>query len=192
MRRRDRQAVFAAEADAPGNDEAVQPRANILIPAQLIQSGEIIVLLLKPSPWFILLLPLPTLTILALISAALVAINRALPLGLGETQIIALGLALIIIRLFWQFLEWLSRVYVLTDRRVVRVQGVLRISIFETPLQQIQHTNTFFSLRERVFALGTITFATAGTALVECAWTMLADPLDVHQKVVETINRYKH
>ncbi|MCC6682608.1 MAG: PH domain-containing protein [Phycisphaeraceae bacterium] len=178
-------------AETPGSDTAPLERTNILIPAQLLQSGEIIVLLLKPSPLFIVLSCLPTLTALVLLTAALVTAHRMYPLGLGESQIILLGIVVIVGRLFWQFMEWLSRVYVLTDRRVVRVQGVLRISIFETPLQRIQHTNLLFSIRERFCGLGTITFATAGTAFIECAWTMLANPLDVHQKVVETINRYK-
>lgn len=179
------------EAEAEPEADPLTAQANILIPAQLLQSGEIIILLLKPSPLFIFLAALPTVTILALITIALVAAERSLHTGVGEAQVITLGLVLIVARLFWQFMEWLSRVYVLTDRRVVRVQGVLRVSIFEAPLQQLQHTHMLFSLRERAFGLGTIAFATAGTAFVEVAWVMLADPLDVHQKVVETIERYR-
>lgn len=178
-------------AEAEHDAEPLAAQANILIPSQLLQSGEIIVLLLKPSPWFIFLAALPTLAILALITLGLVVAERYLQTGVGEAQVVTVGLALMMARLFWQFMEWLSRVYVLTDRRVVRVQGVLRISVFEAPLQQIQHTNLYFSLRERAFGLGTIAFATAGTAWTEVAWVMLADPLEVHRKVVETIERYR-
>jgi len=98
---------------------------------------------------------------------------------------------LLLLRLFWQFLEWLSRVYVLTDRRVVAVAGVLRVRVFEAPLQQVQHTNLLLSLRERLFGLGTVAFATAGTAIAEAYWLMLADPLEVHRKIVQTLNRYR-
>ena len=48
-----------------------------------------------------------------------------------------------------------------------------------------------FTVRERVFGLGTLGFATAGTALREAYWVMLAKPLEVHKTVVETINRYR-
>ena len=96
------------------------------------------------------------------------------------------------VRLFWQFLEWLSRVYVLTDRRVIRVKGVLRISVFEAPLRQIQHTAAQYSIRERIFGLGTIGFATAGTGVIEAAWEMVARPMEVHGAVVQALNRYRH
>ena len=173
------------------DSDALATRAATLLPAQLLQGGEIIVLLLKPSPWFILLASLPTLIIIGILTVAAVVAHRSFSLGLNESEIVLFGCVLIVLRLFWQFVEWLSRVYVLTDRRIIRIRGVLRVSIFESPLQQIQHTNLLFSLRERVFVLGTIAFATAGTAAVEAAWIMIAKPLDVHQKVVETINRYK-
>jgi uncharacterized membrane protein YdbT with pleckstrin-like domain len=95
------------------------------------------------------------------------------------------------VRLFWQFLEWLSRVYVLTDRRVIRVRGVWRVRVFEALLKNIQHTTVERSMRERLLGLGTIGFATSGTAFTEASWRMVARPLEVHQIVVQTIGRYR-
>ncbi|MEE9211213.1 MAG: hypothetical protein V3U29_01000, partial [Phycisphaeraceae bacterium] len=63
--------------------------------------------------------------------------------------------------------------------------------VFECQLKQVQNTNALFSLRERLFGLGTIGFATAGTAVTEAYWFMIAKPLDVHQHVVQTLNRYR-
>ena len=77
---------------------------------------------------------------------------------------VLIGFVLAMVRGAWQFLEWLSRVYVLTDMRMIRVRGVLRVSVFETPLKNIQHTRMVLTLRERPFGLGSIAFATAGTA----------------------------
>jgi len=68
---------------------------------------------------------------------------------------------------------------------------VLRVAVFEARLEQIQHTDTAFSLRERLFALGTVTFSTAGTGVIEAAWQMIARPLEVHRTVVRTIQRYR-
>lgn len=166
-------------------------RAAAMLPAELLQPGEIIILLLKPSPLYIVLAPLGTIVGLMAITALAVWVNQALHLGLARQDLMLIGALLIGLRLFWQFLEWLSRVYVLTDRRMISVQGVLRVSVIEAPLQQIQQTYATFSIRERLFALGTIAFATAGTAFVEAYWQMVAKPLEVHQKVVQTINRYR-
>lgn len=180
-----------AEGVTNGGEETAAPVA--MLPAELLQPGEVIILLLKPSPWFIVLSPLKTLVAIALGTAILLALSQlALLPGLTHREIVLLGAALIVLRLFWQFLEWLSRVYVLTDQRVIRVMGVLRVNVFETPLQQIQHTNLLFSIRERLFALGTIGFATAGTGGYEAFWTMVCNPLEVHQKVVQTLRRYRH
>ena len=182
---------LAEDLTGTGADD-IAARAAGMLPAELLQPGEVIILLLKPSAWFILLAPLRTLTAIIVVGLIAETINSYLALDISRQSIILGTLALLLLRVFWQFLEWLSRVYVLTDRRVVTVAGVLRIGVFETPLQKIQHTNMVLSLRERLFGLGTITFATAGTAAIEAFWLMLANPLEVHQKVVQTINRYRH
>ena len=163
-----------------------------MLPPQLLHSGETIVLLLKPSPWFILLECVGSLAVLAIVMlCGLTVINAGLiDRSHSDLLIAAVGLAALL-RLFWQFLEWISRVYVLTDRRIVRVKGVLRVEVFETALKNVQHTTMIFSIRERMFGLGTIGFATAGTALYEAAWTMIARPLEVNQILVETMNRYR-
>lgn len=177
-------------AEGAAGQDAAALRAAAMLPTELLQPGEIIILLLKPSPWFILLAPLKTILLLAVATAiaAVLPLDRA---AVANQQLVLAGLTLIALRLFWQFLEWLSRVYVLTDQRVIRVMGVLRISIFEAPLQQVQHTTLIFSIRERLCGLGTIGFATAGTGGFEAYWQMVAKPYDVHQKVVQTLKRYR-
>ena len=178
--------------DTANGDEA-GIRAATMLPAQLLQPGEIIVLLIKPSPLYILLAPLKTLIMLLLFTVVLVFANTYLfdYTGVRNREWVLLGAVLISLRLAWQFVEWLSRVYVLTDQRVIRVRGVLRVSVFECRLTQIQQTDLTYSIRERLFGLGTIGFATAGTAFTDAFWTMIANPLEVHQKVVATINRYR-
>ncbi len=171
--------------------DAAAARAAGMLTAELLQPGEIIILLLKPSPWFILLAPLRVLTAIVILAIAADSLNGYLGMGVNRQNIYLLTMLLLLARVFWQFLEWLSRVYVLTDRRVIAVAGVLRVGVFETPLEKVQHTNLHFSLRERLFALGTIGFATAGTAFSEAYWLMLSNPLQVHQKVVQTLNRYR-
>ncbi len=176
-----------------GHDDAVleSARAAGLLPADLLQPGEIIILLIKPSPWYILLAPLGTLAAITILVLLAIVISQRLQLPISQRDLILLGVGLVGVRLFWQFLEWLSRIYVLTDRRIIRVKGVLRVQVFETPLKTVQHTYALFSIRERLFALGTMAFTTAGTAFIEASWDMVARPLQVHKQIVQTLNRYR-
>lgn len=187
-------AAAASESDTldgPIDANGAAVRAATMIPAELIQPGEIIILLLKPHPLYILLWPLKTLTILLLLTLLGVMIARDVEAyDLAQNFVIVGGL-LIVARLFWQFLEWLSRVYVMTDQRIIAVAGVLRVRVFETPLTSITHSELLFSLRERFFALGTLGFYTAGSAVGEAYWVMVGKPLDVHAKVVQTLKRYR-
>ena len=177
-------------AEAGADDTVVNPAAAML-PAELLQPGEIIVLILKPSSWFILLEALPTLVTLTLLFAVSVAARNMLNYGPGARELTVVAVALMLMRLFWQFLEWLGRVYVLTDRRMIRVRGVVRVHIFEASLKNIQNTSMYISARERLFGLGTLGFATAGTGPIEVFWRMIAKPREVHQIVVQTLERYR-
>ncbi len=174
-----------------GTDDQHANAVAAMLPAQLLESGEIIILLLKPSLWFILLTCLGYVTMVVIGFIIALQLQRWELLLLARRDLVLITIGLLGARLFWQFFEWLSRVYVLTDRRVIRVEGVIRVRVFECQLQQVQHTTMFFSLRERLLGLGTIGFATAGTGITEAVWQMLANPLDVHQTVIKTLSRYR-
>lgn len=187
---------FQAEAEpVPGStgqrQEFVDHPAATLLPEKLLQPGEIIVLLKKPSPWYIVLGSLGSLATIGVVLLATSVLSSNLDLGLGRSDLTLAAVCLAGVRLFWQFLEWLSRIYVLTDRRVVGVFGVLRVHVFECQLKKIQHTTAYYSIRERLFGLGTIGFTTAGTAFTETYWQMVAKPMELHQQVIQAMNRYR-
>ncbi len=178
---------------SPDATPLTQSRVMALLPAELLQGGEAIVLLLKPSPWYILLESLMSLSFMAvLLVGSLWAYNQGYNIGITRREMVLLVVGIGGVRVFWQFLEWLSRVYVLTDRRVIRVKGVIRVQVFQTQLKQIQHTHTTFMFRERLLGLGSIHFATAGTGGTEASWVMLANPMEVHRAVVQALSRYTH
>ncbi|MCC5827932.1 MAG: hypothetical protein JJU36_00665 [Phycisphaeraceae bacterium] len=170
--------------------DLLRRRAAAVLPGELIQPGEIVILLLKPSFLFVLLNCLGTIALFSGLSIAAWILAEYNVLQVRRADIALLGLSLIAARLSVSFLEWLGRIFVLTDRRVIRVRGVIRIQVFEASLMRIQHTLTMFSLRERICSLGTICFATAGTFTIEAAWDMIAKPLEVHQVVVNAIQKY--
>ena len=162
-----------------------------IVPEQLLQPNEIIILCLKPSAWFIILASLRELFIVGGFFIVAMVLQHHDQLIISRRDVIIIFIVLLALILFWRFLDWLARVYILTDRRIVRIKGVLRVQVFETQLKQIQHTDTIFTLRERLFGLGSIGFATAGTGVVDAYWLMLANPLEVHRRVVQAINRYR-
>ena len=162
-----------------------------MLPEELLQPGELVILMIKPSGWYILLGSLRSLVIIAVLTLAASSLMQYGLLSMHRQDVAMLAAGAVMARLFWQFLDWLSRVYVLTDRRIIRVMGVVRVEVFEASLKQIQNTQSYFSLRERVFGLGTIGFATAGTASYEAYWIMIARPLDVHHTIVKTLERYR-
>ena len=172
---------------AAGQSTAYAPPA-VALPHNLIQDGEQIVLAIKPSLFFIVLTCLPFFLAAALVAVGAKVLDEwlpAVPLRLVATVAVLSCLG----RLIVAGLQWLARFYVLTDRRVLRIRGVLSVQIFECPLTRIQNTSLVMTLAERVVGLGTLYFATAGTAGYEAAWLMIAKPREVHEVVVEYVNR---
>ena len=161
------------------------------LPADLLQGDETIILLLKPHPLYIVLSCMGTLVLLAAIASVSIWFQRAFEIELFNEQAM-LGLCVLLagLRVTWQFLEWMSRTYVLTDRRVIRIMGVVRVQMFQAELRRLQHTQILWSLRERLFMLGTISFSTAGTGFPEAYWVMIANPAAVHKQVLHAIEKY--
>ena len=162
------------------------------VPAGLVHDDEIVILLLRPSLLFIPLACLSSVTLIAIVTLALALLATKLSSWIPweDTHAYALGAMLAAARLAWQALDWWGRLFVLTDRRIIRRMGVLHVSAFEAPLKNIQHTSVFRLMRERLFGLGTIGFATAGSDVFDAFWMMVRQPFAVHRVVVDAIHRY--
>ena len=160
-----------------------------VVPEKLLDEGEIVILAIKPSLWSILFNSTKVLVALVV----LVALASYLPtsafdrIGVSMTTACQIVVVLMILQLTVAFLQWLSRVYVLTNRRVMRIQGVLNVEVFEAPLLKIQNTFITLAIHERVFRLGSIHFATAGTGLLEATWMNVNSPLETHEIVRNAI-----
>ena len=182
-------AIFAADAPVVQADPAAAELTR-----DLVDDDEIIILMLRPSLWYVLLSSLGGLAIIALATFALAYMAKfmsTLPgIGWSDRQAFLLGVILATVRTGWQIAEWMGKVYILTDRRVIVRSGVLRVAVFQTQLKNIQHTIVFARLRERLLGLGTIGFATAGSDTFEAFWLMIRQPFTVHKTVVEAIKRY--
>ncbi len=159
-----------------------------VVPAHLISKDEQIILAIKPSMWFILFNS-AKLIIFLLVVLLFTHLFRSNLSYYWYQKILQISAILFLVQLIASFLQWLSRLYILTDRRVLRIRGVFNIDIFEAPLTKIQNTFLTFGIHERIFGLGSIHFATAGTSRTEASWVNINHPLEVHEIVRETIRK---
>lgn len=79
-------------------------------------------------------------------------------------------------RLLWAFAVWWNVRAVLTDRRVCVSSGVIRRAVSTLELGRIEHLALSKLVVERVFGLGTVWIASAGTGGSEVVWPMLNTP----------------
>lgn len=125
--------------------------------------GERIILATRPSVWFILLharAPLILAAMLALVGLAWTRLGPGVPDAGG--LIVRLALVLLVLHLAAGLIRWLSRLYVLTERRVIVVAGVFSQQAGDVPLARVQHVVVDRTFIERLLLLGTLGIATAG------------------------------
>lgn len=177
---------FSGEADA-----AIAPKVTTPpMLASMLDDGETVLLVARPSLWMV---PLWSLEAFGVIAGLVFAFAWASSFEWSpwtEPQAFGFGLVTIALRLLWQFLDWANRLYVLTDRRILRRKGILQVDFFEARLDRIQQTSVLQLVRERAFGLGTIAFATAGTSTLDALWEAVADPFEMHAEVTRAIGRY--
>jgi hypothetical protein len=83
--------------------------------------------------------------------------------------------------------RWAPRWYVLTNRRVLDIQGVRSPRIWSCLLTEIRNTYLNASPPEKLTGLGTITFVTDHPDEPPCHWRSVAKPEEVHAKIRRAI-----
>jgi hypothetical protein len=157
--------------------------------AETIGPGETILLVLRPSPLFVPLGPLMPILWIAVFSLFLAWLDRRFAwIPWRDDHVLLLGTLLASLRLGWQLAEWSGRLYVLTDRRVLRRGGIGRASVREIPLVELAPPGLFRNAPER--------FVGAGTVVLErergpgIAWEWVARPDEARRAVAEARSRY--
>ena len=130
-----------------------------LLTGHILQDGELILLILKPSRWFILLSSLRWAAAIGILMVAAKVYGDALP---GKNGLyLEAGIFVIAGRIMFAVLQWMSRLYVLTDMRIVRLTGIFTPTLFDCPLRKVQLTRVSYTTRERVLGLGSIEILSA-------------------------------
>lgn len=172
-----------ATADAPG----VPTSVGMLLTTHVLQDGEIVLLVLKPSISFI------ALSSLWFTGGVLVLLFASILLDFpGRTSTyVEAAIFLIAGRVMWAVLQWMGRLYILTDLRILRLSGVFTINIFDCPLRKVARTRVISSGRERLLRLGTIEIIPADDDAPFGQWQTISHPVQIHDQIVAAINRAK-
>jgi hypothetical protein len=179
-------ALHPAETPALGARaaEADDPRTASL----RLDSGETVILALRAHWLLIGAVMLPALLAIGLVAAMMLAVQVTLAPGLSRTFMLVL-LAALMASFAMGVLEHRARLYVLTDRRVLRRSGVLRTRIHELALGDVDGVEMQPTPDPANAKVGILVFsATSG----KLAWEFVPEPAKALVIAREAIDRYGH
>lgn len=172
----------------PAPAAAVTP-LGALLARHVIRDGEVVLLALKPSLWFILLSSLRFIATVSIVALVLIASERRYN---REWFYVEGAIFLVAGRIMWAVLQWMARLYVLTDMRVIRLSGVFRLDIFDCALRKVARTQVTTTLKERLCGTGSIEIVPGGDEpFPSGVWQTVRRPVEVNELIVATINKAK-
>jgi len=173
----------AIDADAPIMSALAQ-----LLARHVLRDGELVLLVVKPSRWFIIFQSMRFAAIVGIIISGILLV-RGVPTGRTLITYIELTIMLIGARVMIASLQWIARLYVLTDLRILKLSGVVTPVIYDCPLRKIARTRLVYTFRERMLGLGSIEIIPRDENLAFETWQTVRRPAEVHERVVAAINR---
>jgi uncharacterized membrane protein YdbT with pleckstrin-like domain len=177
--------------DSMGGASLPADLVGTVVPEQILQEDEIVILLLKPSILYIFYTAVPFMLGALLLGILLVQMAVWSPNVFFTAGTISLLTVLACVgRLIWSLLVWTSHTYMLTNRRIVTIKGVLSVHMFQANLRKIQKTDLYRPLALRILGTGTIAFSTAASGgMIDSTWVMIARPLETHDQIAAAINK---
>lgn len=164
--------------------EPTNPPATITAADALLQDGELIILSIKPSGWYVTLVSWPV-----LLAAALVAVGVAFADRLGMCPVdrkliqwLCGGAA--VVRLAGGAAQWAMLRYILTSRRLLRVGASGPTGMAELPLACVYSAEVTQDSAERILMVGSLVFLGKFGRPLPMSWAYVAQP----RKVCNTIN----
>lgn len=170
----------------PSAEPANAATEQTLVPERVLDEGEIVILAMKPSAWFVLIISWPVIVVAGLVVAAGLIAGRVMNLP-GET-IAMLAFAASCFRIVIASLQWMSRLYVLTNLRLMRITGMMKPEVFACPLRKIRDVQLQAVLGERMLGIGSLFFSIDNEQTPESSWTNISHPEDVLKTVKQAIS----
>jgi uncharacterized membrane protein YdbT with pleckstrin-like domain len=142
--------------------------------------GENLIILARQHPLVLLRPVLLNIFVLVVLAGIAYASERAWFIAL---------LIFPLLYLLWEYLSWNRRQYILTDRRVVRQEGVFSVSSFDAPLDKINNVFHIQNVMGRILKYGEVGLETAseqGTTTFE----FLSRPVEFKNAIVHQREMY--
>lgn len=157
----------------------------------MLDGGEIIELSLRPSLWYVGLVCGRYVLACGLLAGAVAvaappgqsAASAVLVIGCAATALTILTVAA---------LQWASRLYVLTNRRVMRFKGVSSVELMQRPLTSLERVELHTSTQQRWLGLGTIRMIGRDGQGAGLSWEHLAKPDQVYATLSRAIQRARN
>lgn len=175
----------------PAGSVSLAHPADCLAELGLLNGSEIIILAIKPSVWYVLLASRWWLAVLAPI-AALAGLTIRAGWFPGQSRLLLVTcLGLFLARLTYSLLQWQSRVYILTNLRVLRIRGLIRVEMFQCFLLRLKDVTISVNIAERILGLGTIGLVIESTETPAACWGNVRNPERVRRQIIDAINSLK-
>lgn len=180
---------YLPPADAADSAAALHSTSplSLLISRHIFQDGEIIELAIRPSPWWIFFSSMHTLLFAAIVILASLTLDSRLP-G-PATLYFEAGLIIGLARLMWATVRWMSRLYVLTNIRVMTISGVFNVTIAECPLRRVGAARLVSPIRERMLLLGSLEVIPMEEEFPFQRWQTIRRPDEVNRKIRAAVAR---
>ena len=164
--------------------------AEALRVAEKLEDGELILLAVKPSRWFVLLVSWPAILLAALVPAGAYLLVGMLGSEVPGRLVGLICTAVACTRVTFACLQWQGRLYILTNRRVIRVKGAFREDLAQCRLKDLAGLHLCSPLPDRLLGVASLLFErTDGKPSGDVHWIILAEPKDVQRAVHEAWTR---
>jgi hypothetical protein len=170
---------------APFATTAIEDPGVPLFAASMLEPAEIIVGVFRPSMLWIAFRSLRWLLAVCCVAVLAITLGALEP---WSGTVLQLATAIAAARVAVAAAEWASRVYVLTDRRVLRRRGVLAPTVYSANLNALRRVELLQEGADRALRTGTITFSTRSEGTWEAAWVMVPRAREVLE-LVESARR---
>lgn len=154
----------------------------------LLDGDEIVELSIKPSPWFIAIVSMRVVVIMAVLAAAVLVVTPGSGTVVAAYAVSTAVLAALV-RVVIASLQWASRVYVLTNRRVMCLSGMLSVEIADCQLTRVGGTNLRLGAAQRLLGLGSICITPAGDKPDPIVWEHVARAGEIYGKLVRAVKK---
>ena len=155
---------------------------------EMLDKDEIVAFSIKPSLWFIAIVSARFVLLVGVLAAIIAVVTRdsGTQFAAYAVPLAALAAAL---RVIVASMQWASRVYILTNRRVMRFSGVLTVNIAECPLKQIKQTNLRLETVQRMLGLGSICLTPTAKQEGLIVWEHVAKVGHIYERLIRAIRR---